>query len=81
MNMTPGWTRIGQEYYHIRPVNAPKSRCKHKNPKTKFETWVKGSRALTAAVKIQLHKSDWAVNPVIEGIFFAEGADPGEVGG
>jgi hypothetical protein len=32
-------------------------------------------------VEIQLHKSNWAVNPVAEGIILAKGADPGKVRG
>jgi hypothetical protein len=40
-----------------------------------------GSRILTTTVEVQLHKSNRAVYPVVEGIFFAKGADPGKVGG
>jgi hypothetical protein len=46
-----------------------------------LKIWFRESRVLTAAVEIQLHESNWAVDPVVEGIFLAKGADPGKVRG
>lgn len=58
-------------------MNKPKSANKRRILKSELNFRL---RALTATVKIKLHKGDRAMYPVVERIFFTEGADPCKVG-